>query len=228
MPETAVTAHVEDNVLALSLKINEIFYSLQGETTLMGLPTIFIRLTGCPLRCHYCDTAYAFHQGQNQRMDNILDEISQYQTSYVVVTGGEPLAQKNCATLLTLLCDKGYTVSLETSGALPIENIDSRVIKIMDIKTPDSGEENKNRYKNIECLLPNDQIKFVLCSQDDYLWSTDIIKQYQLANRCEVLLSPSQQQLSATDLANWILEDQLPVRMQIQLHKLLWGDTPGR
>lgn len=212
----------------MSLKITEIFYSLQGETTTVGLPTVFVRLTGCPLRCHYCDTAYAFHGGKTTSFDAILGEISQYQTRYVTVTGGEPLAQPGCITLLKLLCDRDYCVSLETSGAMDVSPVDSRVIKILDIKTPGSGEVTKNNWNNLQRLNVHDQIKFVICDRHDYEWSKKIMDEYQLAHRYAVLFSPSYQQIEAKILADWILEDQLPVRFQIQLHKILWGDVPGK
>jgi 7-carboxy-7-deazaguanine synthase len=211
------------------LRISEIFYSLQGETTTVGLPTTFIRLTGCPLRCQYCDTAYAFHGGQWMDLEAIIRHISQYQASYVTVTGGEPLAQKACIPLLQTLCDLNYQVSLETSGTQDVAKVDSRVIKVMDLKTPGSGEEIKNRYQNLNFLLPHDQIKFVICDRNDYEWSKNKIIEFDLEKRCHVLFSPSYQQLVPADLADWIIKDQLRhVRMQIQLHKFLWGDVPGR
>lgn len=209
------------------LKINEIFYSLQGESTLVGLPTIFIRLTGCPLRCHYCDTAYAFHAGNYLTIDQILEQIKDYQTPYVTVTGGEPLAQKSCLNLLSKLCDANYTVSLETSGAIDISDVDQRVIKILDLKTPGSGEEAKNHYPNLTKLTAQDQIKFVICDRDDYLWSKAMINDYQLTSH-NILFSPSHQQMQLDQLAQWILDDQLPVRLQCQLHKIIWGDVAGR
>lgn len=210
------------------LRITEIFYSLQGETRTVGLPTVFVRLTGCPLRCGYCDTEYAFHGGEWRDISDILNEVARYQPRYVTVTGGEPLAQKACLTLLSRLCDSGYETSLETSGALDISQVDPRVIKVMDIKTPGSGEAGKNLYSNLAHLTPRDQIKLVLCDHADYLWAKDILSEYDLTSRCEVLFSPSYQQLNATVLADWILADHLPVRLQIQLHKYLWGETPGR
>jgi 7-carboxy-7-deazaguanine synthase len=201
---------------------------LQGETKTVGLPTVFIRLTGCPLRCQYCDTAYAFHGGTWHEIDAVLAEVKKYNAHYVTVTGGEPLAQKNCHELLTRLCDEGYEVSLETSGALSVAQVDPRVIKVVDFKTPGSNEEGKNHWDNVASLLPTDQIKFVICDQADYDWAKVIIQQYDLSTKCQILFSPSYQQLKAGDLADWILQDQLPVRLQIQLHKYLWGDTPGR
>ncbi len=210
------------------LRITEIFFSLQGETRTVGLPTVFIRLTGCPLRCGYCDTAYAFQGGNWHEIDDILREVSRYHTRYVTVTGGEPLAQKPCLELLTRLCDAGYEVSLETSGALPVVGVDKRVVKVIDIKTPGSKEVEKNYFQNMQYLLPHDQIKFVICHREDYDWAKNILEQYQLTQACQVLFSPSYGELSAGQLADWILEDQLPVRLQIQLHKFLWGDAKGR
>lgn len=209
------------------LKITEIFYSLQGETRTVGLPTVFIRLTGCPLRCQYCDTAYAFHGGKTIAIPAILDEVKRYQPQYVTVTGGEPLAQKNCLILLKALCDQKYEVSLETSGALDISQVDPRVIKVVDIKTPGSKEVEKNLWTNLEFLLPHDQVKFVICDREDYDWAKQIITQYHLQDRCQILFSPSHAQLANQDLAEWILEDRLPVRFQLQLHKYIWGDVPG-
>ena len=210
------------------LKVNEIFFSIQGETSRSGLPTVFIRLTGCPLRCTYCDTAYAFHRGRNISINDILRETGRYRTRYVTVTGGEPLAQKTCLDLLRQLCDEGYHVSLETGGSLDISGVDGRVIRVVDIKTPGSGEVVKNRSENLSCLTERDQIKFVICDRRDYEWSRDTLRDMQLSGRCEVLFSPSHGQLDPALLAGWILEDQLPVRLQIQLHKYLWGDVPGR
>ncbi len=210
------------------LRITEIFYSLQGETRTMGLPTVFIRLTGCPLRCQYCDTTYAFNGGNWQALDEILEKVKNYKTPYVTVTGGEPLAQKACLTLLKQLCDQNYIVSLETSGALDVSQVDSRVVKVVDLKTPDSGEMEKNLFSNLQHLTPQDQIKFVICSRKDYDWSREILEHHDLDKICQVLFSPSFAQQSAASLADWILQDQLPVRFQIQLHKYLWGDEPGR
>lgn len=209
------------------LRISEIFYSLQGETSRTGLPTVFIRLTGCPLRCGYCDTAYAFTGGQNMTIDAILEQTATYHTPYVTVTGGEPLAQKTCLVLLIALCDAGYSVSLETSGARDISAVDPRVSRIMDIKTPGSGEVDKNLWANLDWLTPRDEIKFVLCDAADYQWACQTIAEHNLDKRCPVLLSPVHGQLDPATLANWILRDRLPVRMQIQLHKLLWEDGPG-
>lgn len=210
------------------LRITEIFYSLQGETRTVGLPTVFVRLTGCPLRCSYCDTAYAFQGGGWQEIDAILQQVAGYGARYVTVTGGEPLAQKACITLLSRLCDAGYEVSLETSGALDVSLVDKRVVKVVDIKTPGSKEVEKNKFENVDYLLPQDQVKFVICNRADYDWSKEILQKYQLSSRCDVLFSPSYGEQSAGDLADWILQDRLPVRLQIQLHKFLWGDAKGR
>lgn len=210
------------------LRLTEIFYSLQGETRTVGLPTVFVRLTGCPLRCQYCDTAYAFQGGSWYEIDAILAEVKKYNANYVTVTGGEPLAQKGCLMLLERLCDAGYEVSLETSGALDIAQVDPRVVKVVDIKTPGSCEADKNRWENISHLLAHDQIKFVICDETDYAWAKQILAQYRLTDSCQVLFSPSYEQIKPADLADWILRDQLPVRFQIQLHKFLWGDLQGK
>lgn len=210
------------------LRLTEIFFSLQGETRTAGIPTVFIRLTGCPLRCTYCDTGYAFSGGSWWDFPAILAEVQKYATRFITVTGGEPLAQKACYDLLKALCDRDYDVSLETSGAIDIERVDPRVVKVMDLKTPASGEMDKNRYSNIEFLERKDQLKFVLCNRNDYEWAVVKLKEYHLAERCEVLFSPCFGQLALRDLAEWVLADQLPVRVQIQLHKLIWGDEPGR
>jgi 7-carboxy-7-deazaguanine synthase len=210
------------------LRLTEIFYSLQGETRTAGFPTVFIRLTGCPLRCGYCDTSYAFSGGSWWTFPAILAELGKYATGYVTVTGGEPLAQKPFYELLKVLCDQGYRVSLETSGAMEIADVDTRVVKVMDLKTPGSGEMDKNRYANITFLQSQDQVKFVLCDRQDYEWAVARLREYQLTERCEVLFSPSYGQLALRDLAEWVLADQLSVRVQIQLHKLIWGDEPGR
>jgi 7-carboxy-7-deazaguanine synthase len=212
---------------AARLKITEIFYSLQGEARNVGLPTVFVRLTGCPLRCSYCDTAYAFSGGEWMDIAAIIENIKQYKTSHITVTGGEPMAQTDCVELLKQLCDLSYDVSLETSGAILLEAVDERVIKILDVKTPASNEHDKNRFENFALLNSQDQLKFVICDENDYLWSKQIIGQHQLENRCEILFSPSADQLDARTLADWILRDQLNVRFQIQLHKYLWGDRPG-
>ncbi|MDF1691966.1 MAG: 7-carboxy-7-deazaguanine synthase QueE [Zhongshania sp.] len=213
---------------ANTLRITEIFYSLQGESRTLGLPTVFVRLTGCPLRCVYCDTEYAFHGGERRELNDILAEVAKYSPRYVCVTGGEPLAQPECLSLLTALCDAGYEVSLETSGALPIEKVDSRVSRVVDLKTPASGEMHRNLMDNIPFLTPLDQVKFVLCNREDYDWARFQLDSHQLNKRAgEVLFSPSFGQLSATDLANWIVADNLPVRFQMQLHKILWNDAAG-
>ena len=212
----------------LSLKINEIFFSIQGETNKAGLPTTFIRLTGCPLRCSYCDTKYAFHKGTKMSFTDILKVVSSYASQHITVTGGEPLAQKNCRPLLTRLCDEGYCVALETSGAIAISNVDARVSRIVDIKTPGSAEKSKNCYENLQYITRHDQIKFVICDRNDYEWSKRKLNEYRLHDLCEVLFSSSYEELPAQTLANWILADRLPVRMQIQLHKYLWGDVRGK
>jgi 7-carboxy-7-deazaguanine synthase len=210
------------------LRISEIFYSLQGETRTVGLPTAFVRLTGCPLRCRYCDTEYAFHGGRWMGLSDVLAEVATLGARYVTVTGGEPLAQKNCIKLLSQLGDAGYQVSLETSGAMDISRVDLRVVIVMDLKTPDSGQADKNLYANIDHLRPKDQVKFVVCSRKDYEWAKSIIHEHGLSEHCEVLVSPSHGRLEAVQLADWILADRLAVRLQIQLHKYLWGDVPGR
>jgi 7-carboxy-7-deazaguanine synthase len=211
-----------------SLRISEIFYSLQGETSRVGLPTVFVRLTGCPLRCQYCDTAYAFTGGQSMTLQAIIAEIRKFPTRYVTVTGGEPLAQKNSLLLMKMLCDEEYRVSLETSGALDISAVDERVMKVMDIKTPASGEASKNLWENLQHVTTQDEIKFVLCNEDDYDWSRKMLVQHELTQKCDVLFSPAQGQLLPGDLADWILRDHLQVRMQLQLHKILWGNVAGR
>lgn len=210
------------------LRITEIFYSLQGESSFVGLPTVFIRLTGCPLRCGYCDTAYAFSGGEWMQISDILQQIKQYSATTVCVTGGEPLAQRCCGDLLTQLCDEGYRVSIETSGSIDISPIDPRVSRIMDIKTPGSGEESKNRYENIQHLTNKDEVKFVLCNREDYDWSKNVIEQYQLLEKSQVLFSPVHEGISPSDLADWIIADRLNVRFQFQLHKFLWNNEPGR
>ena len=210
------------------MRINEIFFSLQGETSRVGLPTVFVRLTGCPLRCNYCDTTYAFSGGQTMTQDAILAEVARHGAHYVTVTGGEPLAQKNCLSLLQALCDAGYEVSLETGGALDVSGVDARVVKVLDIKTPASGEVEKNLWRNLKHLQPHDEIKFVLCDEADYQWAKQVLHERELAKRCAVLFSPAQGQLAAKDVAEWILRDRLPVRLQVQLHKLLWGNEAGR
>lgn len=212
-----------------TLRITEIFYSLQGETSTVGLPTAFVRLTGCPLRCQYCDTEYAFTGGQIYTLSNILSELEALKTSHVTVTGGEPLAQPTCLNLLTALCDAGYRVSLETSGALPTGDVDPRVAVILDLKTPGSGEVARNHWANIGHLKPGDEVKFVICDRTDYEWARLQLDQHDLvARKVEILFSPSHGQMQASGLADWIIEDRLPVRMQLQLHKQLWGDVPGK
>jgi 7-carboxy-7-deazaguanine synthase len=210
------------------LRITEIFFSLQGEGRTSGCPTVFVRLTGCPLRCGYCDTEYAFSGGEWMEISGILQQVAGFDVNHVCVTGGEPLAQKACGELLTALCDQGYQVSLETSGALDISGVDTRVSRVVDIKTPASGEAQRNLSANLERLTAHDQIKFVICDEEDYLWSRAQLETKRLAARCEVLFSPAQGRLEPTLLADWILRDRLPVRLQLQLHKLLWGDQPGR
>lgn len=213
---------------AATLRITEIFYSLQGETTTSGLPTAFVRLTGCPLRCHYCDSEYAFFGGDKYAIREVLEQVKSYQPRYVTVTGGEPLAQPNCLPLLSDLCDAGYRVSLETSGALPIADVDKRVVVILDLKTPASGEVGRNLWDNLAHLKAGDEIKFVICDRADYEWVRLTLDQYRLNDgRFELLLSPSQGQLAPAQLAQWIIEDNLPARLQTQLHKQLWGDKPG-
>ncbi len=210
-----------------SLRVNEIFYSLQGETSRSGLRTVFVRLTGCPLRCSYCDTEYAFHEGRSMEMDEILGEVGKHAAHYVTVTGGEPLAQKHCLLLLEALCDQGYSVSLETGGAMDISKVDGRVSRIVDIKTPGSIEESKNLWSNLDWLNGNDEIKFVLTDRADYEWARSVFEERRLGAIAPVLFSPAQGMLHPKDLAEWILEDGLEVRMQIQLHKLIWGNEPG-
>jgi len=210
------------------LRITEIFYSLQGESSFVGLPTVFIRLTGCPLRCGYCDTAYAFSGGEWMAVADIVAQIKQYNATTVCVTGGEPLAQRSCGDLLEQLCDAGYSVSVETSGSIDISVVDSRVHRIMDIKTPGSGEQSKNKYDNIQYLTQQDEVKFVLCSREDYDWAKDIIQQYSLLDKSQVLFSPVHEGVAPVELADWIIADQLNVRFQFQLHKFLWADEPGR
>jgi 7-carboxy-7-deazaguanine synthase len=205
-----------------------VFLSLQGESSTVGWPTVFVRLTGCPLRCHYCDTAYAFHGGEWRSIEQLLAEVASHGVRHVCVTGGEPLSQKNCLPLLTGLCEAGYRVSLETSGAMDITAVDARVARIVDIKTPDSGEVARNLWSNLAVLTAHDEVKFVICSRADYDWAKSVLAEHRLADRCDVLFSPSHQQMQPRVLADWIVEDRLPVRMQVQLHKLLWGAEPGR
>ncbi len=211
-----------------SLRITEIFLSIQGEAESVGYPTVFVRLTGCPLRCQYCDSAYAFHGGEKRAIDDIVEQVLSYGVRHVCVTGGEPLAQLDCLSLLAALCDKGFHVSLETSGAMSLMDVDSRVVKVMDLKTPASKEVSRNDYNNIPLLSKHDQIKFVICDRQDYEWAAFKVDEYRLAERVgHIFFSPSYEQLSALQLAEWIIEDRLPVRLQTQLHKALWGDKPG-
>jgi 7-carboxy-7-deazaguanine synthase len=213
--------------IAPRLRITEIFHSLQGEARDVGRPTVFVRLTGCPLRCVWCDTTYSFHGGEWRDIDAILDQVKSYGARHVCVTGGEPLAQKRCIDLLRRLCDAGYDVSLETSGAIDVSDVDPRVSRVVDVKAPGSGEVERNLWSNLDVLTARDQIKFVLADRVDYDWARDVIAQRDLSVRCDILLSPVHGKLEPRDLAEWILTDRLPVRMQIQLHKLLWGETPG-
>jgi 7-carboxy-7-deazaguanine synthase len=210
------------------LRITEIFRSLQGEADTVGLPTTFVRLTGCPLRCRYCDTAYAFTGGEPMSLAQILERVRELGAHHVCVTGGEPLAQRGVFALMTALCDAGHRVSIETSGALPIDAIDPRVVRVVDLKTPGSGEVERNRYDQLAHLRAADQVKFVICDRADYDWSRAQVEQHALAQRCGVLFSPSHEQLPARELADWIVADRLPVRLQVQLHKYLWGNVPGR
>ncbi|MBA3582722.1 MAG: 7-carboxy-7-deazaguanine synthase QueE [Gammaproteobacteria bacterium] len=223
----SIRVNVQPEAAGQRLKLTEIFFSLQGEARTVGLPTVFVRLTGCPLRCHYCDTAYAFTGGEWWTCEDVLAKVASYSARYVTVTGGEPLAQKNCFGLLEKLCDAGYEVSLETSGAIDVSKVDVRVSKVLDIKTPDSGEQARNLWTNLDYITKHDQIKFVICSRADYAWAKTILQQYALSSRCELLFSPSHGQLSNRELAEWILQDGVPVRFQVQLHKYIWGDTPG-
>jgi len=215
-------------VQAERLKVTEVFLSLQGESRSVGWPTVFIRLTGCPLRCTYCDTAYAFHGGEWRSLPELVEQARAFGVRHVCVTGGEPLAQRRCLALLTALCDAGFEVSLETSGALDVAAVDPRVSIVLDLKAPGSGEARRNRIENIDLLRPKDQVKFVLCDRADYDWAKAMLAEHALASRCEVLFSPVFGVLAPRDLADWIVADRLPVRFQVQLHKLLWGDEPGR
>ena len=222
-PEAAAAATATDR-----LRITEIFLSLQGEARDAGWPTVFVRLTGCPLRCQYCDTAYAFHGGQWWEIDDILAEVARHGVRHVCVTGGEPLAQKRCTALLSKLCDAGYSVSLETSGAIDIAGVDVRVSRVLDIKTPGSGEVGRNLWSNLPLLTARDQVKFVVCSRSDFDWAKNVVFEHRLHDTCDVLFSPSHAQVSPRELADWIVEGKLPVRFQMQLHKILWGEEPGR
>jgi 7-carboxy-7-deazaguanine synthase len=217
-----------DTPAADRLRLTEIFLSVQGEARAVGWPTVFVRLTGCPLRCQYCDTAYAFHGGQWWDIDGILAEVATHGVRHVCVTGGEPLAQKRCLALLEKLCDAGYEVSLETSGAIDIAGVDARVSRVLDLKTPGSKEMHRNLLENLPLLTAHDQVKFVVCDRADYDWASAMVAEHGLTARCEVLFSPSHAQVAPRELAEWILADRLPVRFQMQLHKALWGDQPGR
>jgi 7-carboxy-7-deazaguanine synthase len=219
---------VSQDEAAPRLKITEIFRSLQGEGDAVGYPTVFVRLTGCPLRCQYCDTAYAFSGGEWWGLEQILARVHELDAHHVCVTGGEPLAQRNCLPLLTRLCDAGHEVSLETSGALPVAEVDPRVRRVVDVKTPASGEAHRNLLEQLAALNARDQIKFVICDRTDYEWSRALLAGRDLGGGAVVLFSPSLEQLPARQLADWILEDRLPVRLQLQLHKILWGNEPGR
>lgn len=212
----------------MSLKITEMFHSIQGESANVGFPTVFVRLTGCPMRCTYCDTAYAFHGGERLELDAIVSSVTAHHAKYVCVTGGEPLAQPDCWPLMTRLCDLGLRVSLETGGAISIAKVDPRVHIVLDVKTPDSGEEPKNTYANFDLIEPKDSLKFVICSRNDYEWARNKVRSERLNERCEILFSPSSEQLDPTALAEWILEDRMPVRFQVQLHKILWQDAQGK
>lgn len=222
-PAAAATAAPADR-----LKITEVFLSLQGEARDAGWPTVFVRLTGCPLRCQYCDTTYSFFGGEWRTIDELLAEVAGHGVRHVCVTGGEPLSQKRCLDLLRRLCDAGYIVSLETSGAIDIAEVDQRVSRVLDIKTPGSAEAARNRWENLPLLTAHDQVKFVICNREDYEWSRAVVAEHRLHERCDVLFSPSKSELSARELADWIVQDRLPVKFQMQLHKILWNDEPGR
>jgi 7-carboxy-7-deazaguanine synthase len=230
MSITELVERVADSTAAVTgrVKLTEIFLSIQGEADSVGWPTVFVRLTGCPLRCNYCDTEYAFYGGQWHAIAGVLQQVAAQGVQRVCVTGGEPLAQKGCIPLLKALCDAGYNVSLETSGALDIAPVDTRVSRVVDLKTPGSGEERRNRYENIALLTPHDQLKFVLCDRVDYEWAAAVVRQYKLHERCMVLFSSSYAQLPTVQLAEWVLADRLAVRVQVQLHKILWGEMPGK
>jgi len=231
VPDTATlhpAAAVPVDAPAATLRLTEVFLSLQGETSRAGLPTVFVRLAGCPLRCRWCDTPYSFQGGETVTLNALLARIADYGVNTVCVTGGEPLAQKNCPMLLTALCDAGYSVSLETSGALDVSGVDPRVSRIVDLKPPGSGEDARNRWENLTHLTPHDEIKFVLADRADYEWAREVLRAQKLDQVCPVLFSPVQGELPPAQLAEWVLADRLPVRMQVQLHKILWGNTPGR
>lgn len=224
-----MAAAVRDAIPAAErLRITEIFHSLQGEADTVGLPTVFVRLTGCPLRCRYCDTEYAFYGGGWRSFADVLDEVAAHRTRYVCVTGGEPLAQRNCHGLLTRLCDAGFRVSLETSGALDAREVDPRVVRVLDVKTPGSGEMDRNFLPNLDTVRPQDVAKFVICDRADYEWSRAFVAARGLDERCQAMFSPSQDQLAPRALADWILADRLAVRFQLQLHKVLWGNVAGK
>ncbi len=227
VPADSLSLKRDDLPAGERLRITEIFHSIQGEADSVGWPTVFVRLTGCPLRCGYCDTAYAFHGGEWMGMDDVLKEVASHGTRRVTVTGGEPLAQKNCAELMRRLCDAGHEVSIETSGALSIAGLDPRVVRVMDLKTPGSGECDRNLMENVAELTPRDQVKFVICDRADYEWSRACVAEHGLTERCQVLFSPSHEQLKPRELADWILADKLAVRLQLQIHKYLWGNVPG-
>lgn len=226
----SLASRIDDAVAvnAPRVKLTEIFLSIQGEADAVGWPTVFVRLTGCPLRCQYCDTQYAFYGGEWFSFDAVLEQVTAFGVKHVCVTGGEPLAQKHCLALLARLCDEGFHVSLETSGALDVSGVDARVARVIDIKTPGSGELARNRMDNLDALRSSDQLKFVICSRADFEWSRDLVRARNLAQQCAVLFSPSFGQVEPRDLAQWILDERLAVRLQVQLHKVLWGDTPGR
>jgi 7-carboxy-7-deazaguanine synthase len=227
MSAPLASPQTEPSASAPRVKITEIFLSIQGEADHVGWPTVFVRLTGCPLRCRYCDTEYAFYGGDWLSLEDVLDRVAKFGVKHVCVTGGEPLAQKHCFELLQRLCDAGFAVSLETSGAIDIARVDERVARVVDIKTPGSGEAARNRVENLAVLRPTDQLKFVICSREDFDWASEFVRSHDLSRRCTVLFSPSYGQVAPATLADWILESRLSVRLQVQLHKLLWGDVPG-
>lgn len=227
-PQGAGRGCTDAGLSTLTLRLTEVFLSLQGETSRAGLPTVFVRLTGCPLRCNWCDTPYSFQGGETVTLTALLDRVAEYGVPTVCVTGGEPLAQKNCLPLLTALCDAGYSVSLETSGALDVSQVDVRVSRVIDIKPPGSGEAARNRWENITHLTPHDEIKFVLAGRADYDWAREVMSTHTLSQVCPILFSPVQGELPPSQLAEWVIADRLPVRMQVQLHKILWGNAPGK